>query len=179
MDRIRNLMILCLVLPLIGSIAVGCDSGTEEPAPPMPEAGQSDSTTGGASEGGDESVSTAFDPERFPELRAGVTAEVPKNLPVDLPIYPGAAPAQGRSVTREGVEMAAVQLLTNDPPSEAFEFYQRELESSGWSIDKAEDMGKNAAISASKQDCKVTLLFSPSEDGGTDIFTVSECGDKT
>ena len=179
MDPIRNLMILFLVLPLIGSLAAGCDSGTQEPAPPTPEAAESDSSMEAASEGADASATSEFDPARFPKLLDGVTAEVPENYPADVPIYPGAAPAQGRSVTRDGVEMAAVQLLTNDPPSKTFEYYQRELESSGWSIDKAEDMGENASMSVSKRGCKMTFLFAPSEDGGTDIFTVSECGEST
>jgi len=178
MDRIRNSMILFLVLPLIGSIAAGCNSGTEEPAPPAPPAVPG-STTGAAAGDVDASASTAIDPARFPELADGVSAEVPDNFPTDVPIYPGAAAAQGRGAKRDGVEMAAVQLLTNDPPSQAFQYYERELASNGWSIDKAEDMGTNATISVTKDDCKVTFLFAPSEDGGTDIFTVSECGGDT
>jgi hypothetical protein len=175
MDRTRNSMILFLVLPLIGSISAGCNSGTEEPAPPEP------TTVAPAdpSVGVDASEPTPIDPARFPDLAEGVLAEVPENFPADVPLYPGAIAAQGRAGNRDGVEMAAVQLLINDPPSQAFEFYERELASNGWSIEKAEDMGTNAAISVTKDDCKVTFLFAPSEDGGTDIFTVSECGDDT
>lgn len=186
MHRIRSLTSFLLVLPLLGAVALGCNTGTEEPAAPEAETDSSATGQRGAAEdaatetdsAGMSSIATDIDPTRFPtSLPEGITAEVPRNYPADLPIYPNAAPSQGKGVDHEGLALAAVQLLTNDSPAEAFEFYKRELASKGWTIEKAEDMGKNSAISVNRDGCKATILITPGQDGGADIYTVTECGD--
>lgn len=175
MDRIRTLMILALALPLIGAIAVGCNTGTEEPAVPDSE---SAANAGTGTDGADE-VDVAvveIDPARFPELSGEVQALVPDNYPKDIPIYPGAVPAQGRGISHEGSEMSAMQLLTNDSPEQTLEFYAQELETKGWTIEQVEDTPERSSISVIKDGCKANFLFAPSPTGtGTDIYTISTC----
>jgi hypothetical protein len=175
MHRIRTSLTLVLALALISAIGVGCNTGTEEPEAPESESAAVSDTAN------DETPTPAvepqdIDPSRFPELREGVTASVPSNFPKDLPIYPGAVPAQGREASADNAEMSAVQLLTNDSPEEASRYYRAELESKGWTIEKDEDMGDKSAISVVKDGCKASFMFIPTADGrGTDIFTISTC----
>lgn len=174
MDRIRTSLTLALALPLIAAIAIGCNTGTEEPeAPSSGAAATSGSETGAAAV-----VPPAdIDPSRFPELAHGVVAAVPDNFPSDLPVYPGSVAAQGRGTTDEGGDMAAVQLLTNDSPEQAYDYYRNELESKGWAIgDTPPGADGESAISVTKDGCKAVFMFVPSTNGpGTDIFTISSC----
>lgn len=189
MERTQTLRTRLGALALAFALALfsaGCNSGSEEPdapAPEMPNKSMNDAADAATAEPNapSEDVSTAvgdIDPDRFPaELPDGVLAELPSNFPEDLPVYPNAAPAQGRGGEVGGRELSAVQLLSNDSPSEARTFYERELAAKGWSIDRAEDQGVGVAISGSRQDCKVSIMIMPSDSGGSDIFTVSECGE--
>jgi hypothetical protein len=171
MERNRSLLALILVLPLVGAISAGCNSGTEEPAPPPVEKPTDSSTSAQVP-----SKPMEIDPSRFPaELQGEMTAEVPSNLPEGLPVYPGAAPAQGRGFERDGKDMSALQLLTNDSPGEAYDYYQSEFESNGWTIDKSQNMGAGAAISVNRGNCRAAILIAPAEGGGSDIYTMSEC----
>ncbi|MBY0396599.1 MAG: hypothetical protein K2X91_09055, partial [Thermoleophilia bacterium] len=95
----------------------GCDSGTQEPAAPTPAAPEAAPEAAPT----DESAATPpaaakregdIDSSRFPtDLPEGITAAVPENFPSDVPIYPGAQPAQGKGIDIEGSPQAAVQLL--------------------------------------------------------------------
>ena len=179
MHSFRSITTLLAALALTSLIALGCNPGTEEPDAPAAPSG----STSAAGAPGDETSAGApsadrapgeLDPSRFPtDLPEGVEAAVPDNFPSDLPIYPGSQPAQGRGVEVEGVPMSAVQLVTNDAPSTAYDFYTRELEAEGWTIDEAKDLGRGATIQASKGDRKVSMLISPSSDGGADIYVVT------
>ena len=174
MDRIRNITTLILTLLVVGALAVGCNSGTEEPDAPAPSGG-ADSAAAAAAKPADVPPED-IDPSRFPDLAQGVEAAVPDNYPSDLPVYPGAVPAQGRGTSGDEGDMSAVQLLTNDSPGRAYDFYKGELEAGGWAIDKAENTGESSAISVIKDGCKATFMFVPSATGtGTDIFTISAC----
>lgn len=181
MDRMRTLMTLALALPLIGAVAVGCNTGTEEPAAPESSseaAATSDSETSAGTATTPEAATAAadIDSSRFPELAEGVEAAVPENFPKDLPMYPGAVPAQGRGISHENSEMAAVQLLTNDTPEQALQFYQDELNSRGWTVEEVEESPERASISVVKQGCKANFLFAASPTGkGTDIYAISTC----
>lgn len=183
MDRTRTFLILALTLPLIGALAAGCNTGTEEPdAPQTDQATQAATDATGESDEPATSSGSAeqdtIDPSRFPTLADGVEAAVPDNYPKDLPMYPGAVPAQGRGQTGDGGDIAGVQLLTNDSPDETYGYYQDQLESKGWSIERTDDSEAGKAISVTKDGCKAILMFAPSESGtGTDIFTISSCDD--
>ena len=181
MDRIRNYLILALALPLICAIAVGCNTGTEEPDAPRAEtpAETTSGTDAGLSTSTDEEgrPPDEIDPSRFPEVPEGAEAALPSNFPADLPVYPGSVPAQGRGVRDEGGDIAGVQLLTNDTPDEAYNYYHDQLEASGWGIlTRADEEDGQKSITVEKDGCKAIFMFIASESGaGTDIFTVSNC----
>jgi hypothetical protein len=63
--------------------------------------------------------------------------------------------------------------VTGDAADAAYDFYSRQLESEGWTIDESKDLGRGATIQASKGDREVSILISPSADGGADIFVVT------
>lgn len=157
-----------------------CDSGTEGPAAPDRGEGASsamstDSSPQATSEPRESTGEADVDPSRFPkDLPEGIVAEIPGNFPSDLPIYPGAQPAQGRGSERDGIQYSGVQLLTSDPPGQAVDFYERELEANGWTVEEVREIGENSAITASKGGMKTQLLIAPSADGGSDIFVISE-----
>ena len=175
MDRFRPFLTLALTLSLMGAIAMGCNTGTEEPA--APQADSAEDAAAGDDTGGKEAGAMAADatdtpddihPSRFPELPAGAEAIIPDNYPSDLPLYPGAVPAQGRGLTNENGDMAAVQLLTNDSPEEAIVYYAEELESKGWNATTTGGTGgNNTSMAAEKDDCKAIVMFVPSPNGPT------------
>jgi hypothetical protein len=180
MDRIRNYTILALTLPLICAIAVGCNTGTEEPDAPR------DAAATGTSSGEDTSTDTSadttrppdeIDPSRFPEVPEGAEAAVPANFPSDLPVYPGSVPAQGRGRSSDSGEIAGFQLLTNDSPDQAYNYYYDQLEASAWGVEAAKDEEDGQkSIAVTKDGCKAIFMFVASETGtGTDIFTISSC----
>jgi len=183
MDRPRLFVSNCnpiahgLVLTLsLALLAIACDSGTQ--GPDAPEQADARSLAAEDPEGSEGSPMSEepIDPSRFPQdLPEGVEAAIPYNFPSDLPVYPGAKPAAGRGVEKDGgVQLSGVQLVTQDAPSKARRFYERELEAKGWTIDNVREIGDNTAISASKGGMKTSLLIAPSADGGSDIFVVSE-----
>lgn len=165
---------------LCALLALACDSGTQEPAPPAPEpttsaAADSGSKPSAADPSADRSAAP-IDPARIPrDLPEGVSAEIPDNFPEDLPVYPGATPAQGRGAELDGVPMSAVQLMTTDAPSRVLDYYRAELERSGWTIEESREMGDNASMTATKGDCEASVLITPASDGGSDIYLVSQC----
>lgn len=177
------LLALSLALALAFS-SIGCDSGTQGPDAPADDAGEqaASGSNAGAANGEQESAGEAaasrepIDPSRFPkDLPEGVEAAIPYNFPDDLPIYPGAQPAAGRGVQKDdGGQLSGVQLVTRDSAEQARAFYERELKDAGWSIDNVRELGGGTSISASKGSMKTILMISPSADGGSDIFVVSE-----
>lgn len=174
MDRIRKFLILGLTLPLIGAIALGCNTGTEEPD--APETGdRTGATDGGSASPRPDTPADDIDTSRFDEVPKGAAAAIPENYPADLPIYPGAVPSVGRGTSNDGTEVAGVKMLTNDPLDKTYDYYHDELESGGWTLGPAED--KNGkSLSVTKGDCKAIFMFVPAESGGgTDIITVSSC----
>ena len=181
MDRSRSIAPILLSLALTALLSVACDSGTQEPAAPTEEA--MPSTSSGGDEAADapsqaeidEKIAAIPESRYVKDLPEGVEAAIPDNLPKDLPIYPGSAPAQGKGAELEGKPLAAVQLLTVDSPDEVYGYYVDKLAVEGWVIeDRPELSGKNA-LAATKGGCKATLLVAPAEEGGSDIFMVSEC----
>lgn len=183
MDRFRMFLPVsqfALTLSLIGALglgSLGCNTGTEEPAAPKADPASQSTGSANTTGGADATPTAKIDPSRFPELAEGVEAAVPSNYPSDLPVYPGSVPAQGRGTSGEDGEMAAVQLLTNDPPAQAFGYYRENLEAKGWAIGRIEE-GESPVISVTKDGCKAVVMFVPSSSGtGTDIFTISSCDD--
>lgn len=168
MDRFRNFSLLnaTLCLAMAGVFAVACDSGTQEPD--APDHSSSDEATNPQSDAQSQSGSPA-------ESAEASRAAVPDEFPSEVPIYPGAVPSQGKGFVSEGVPMAAVQFQTKDTPQRVFDFYTDELSRAGWTIEKRDGFKGKNAIAATKGKCTATMLAAPSEDGGTDIFMVTEC----
>ena len=174
MARSHKFSFLLVSLALTGLLSTACDSGVQEPDAPAGEAmGVEDSSADSAATA--EATDTEFAASRYPELPEGVAAAVPDNFPTELPLYPGAEPAQGRGVEVEGVPMSALQLLTMDPPEKVFEFYTEKLQSDGWEIEDNERFRGKNALSFTNGSCKGSMLVAPTEDGGSDIFLITEC----
>jgi len=172
---------LLLALFALVLLAVACDSGTQEPAAPEAAAPEAAADAGApAATPGDVPAAAAregeIDPARFPtELPEGATASVPDNFPGDVPIYPGSQAAQGKGIEIEGSAQSAVQFLTNDAPGDVRTFYSAELAAKGWTLDSESENEAAAMIQATKNDCKVNVLITPAEGGGSDIFVVTAC----
>lgn len=172
-----TLIAACVALALA---VLGCDSGTQEPAAPTPAAPEASEQAAPA----DESAAAPaagkregdIDPARFPtEMPEGATAEIPSGFPADLPIYPGAQTAMGKGIELEGSPQSAVQFLTNDAYQDVQKYYTDELTSRGWTISSQDQNENAAALEASKDKCKATILARPVEGGGSDIYIVTEC----
>jgi hypothetical protein len=161
-------------------LTAACDSGTQEPdapeasnefgaAPGTPAAEPSPSAPAAPRDG-----SIASD--RFPsDLPDGIVAEIPHNFPSNIPIYPGAQPAQGRGAEIEGSPVSGVQLLSNDDAADVFSFYETELRANGWEITESENSAIANSISATNGSCKAVLFIQASPKGGSDIFVLNEC----
>jgi hypothetical protein len=184
MDRSRTLaqqvLAMAFAIALVG-LTAACDSGTQEPDAPEAAAPEY-----GAPEAAPEPevveavpptpTDGTISPDRFPmELLDGITAEVPDNFPNDIPIYPGAEPAQGKGGEVKGSQNSGVQLLSNDSPGLIFGFYEDSLKSNGWQIDESRNDPMTGMINASKGSCKASMFFTVSPKGGTDIFIVTQC----
>lgn len=178
-DRPSGALLFATLLALF-VFALGCDSGTQEPAAPTPEMPEAAATDGAA---GSESEAAApvaregeIDPSRFPaELPEGVTAAVPDNFPSDVPIYPGAQAAQGKGVDMEGAPQAAVQLVTNDALGDVHKFYSEELAAKGWTFEQDTETETSATIQATKGECQTHIMIMSAPGGGSDIYIVTGC----
>jgi len=181
MDRSRTSLAanICM-LALFSIVALtGCDSGTQEPdapaaeatefgAAPVPEAAEAASAA--RPQPGDGSIAS----DRFPtELPPGFKAEIPATLPSNVPIYPGATPALGSGGNVGSSARAGVQLLSNDSPSQVFDYYKTELEAGGWEIGEAQNSAGMTTISASNGGSDVVIFVQSSADGGSDVFVVT------
>lgn len=177
----RSLRAILCALALTGFLAIGCDSGTQEPDAPKSEPaeyGMTEPSTSPepAKRPAGEARSGEVDSSRFPsDLPEGVEAAVPDNFPSDISIYPGASPAQGRGIDQDGSPMSAVQLVTNDAAPDVYDFYLNDLRSNGWDVSDGQTFGNNSGIQATKGECTAQLLISPAEGGGSDVYVVTSC----
>lgn len=166
-------------LALLTVFALACDSGTQEPAAPTPAAPEATEQAAPADSAAAPAAAARegeIDSSRFPtELPEGATAAVPDNFPSDVPLYPGAQPAQGKGVEIEGSPQTATQFLTNDALGDVHKFYSSELQSKGWTLGEDTENEGAATIQATKDKCKAQILITPAEGGGSDIFIVTEC----
>lgn len=164
MDRYQKFSFLLAALAMACLFAVACDSGTQEPAAPdnaMPIA------PGDVTDSHSDATPT--------ELLEGRTAGIPEEFPDEVPIYPGSIMSQGKGGVSDGVPMAAVQLQTGDAPKKVYDFYLNKFRSDGWTIEDREGFEGKNAVSATNGKCTATMIAIPNEEGGTDIFVVTEC----
>jgi len=163
-------------------VLAGCESGTQEPDAPEAEAVEFGAAPMAAPEASESSAaasrpagSGSIDPSRFPEeLPEGAQAAIPENFPSTMPIYPNASPSMGMSGAVNDAERSGMALLSNDSLADVVAFYQSNLDAGGWEITDTKVMGQNTAITATS-DCGTTvLMLRASEDGGTDIYQVTQ-----
>jgi hypothetical protein len=182
MDRSRPLahriFAMASAFAFVG-FAAACDSGTQEPDAPA------ESSEYGAAPPADSPSAAATAPEiprdgsiaaeRFPEkLPDGITAEVPHNFPSSIPIYPGAQAAQGKGADDAGSALSGLQLLSNDPPTQIYAFYEDELKSKGWEITESSNDNLVSSITATNGSLKTAVFIQASPMGGSDIFIINE-----
>jgi hypothetical protein len=165
MHRSRKFSILVATLAMAGVFTVACDSGTQEPSAPD----DSMSDTSG------EVADSAGEAAPPPGLAEGSTATIPEEFPNEVPIYPGALASQGKGAVSDGSPMAAVQLQTTDTPKEVYDFYVEQLSKDGWTIQEQKGLEGKNAVSATNGKCTATMMAAPSEDGGSQIFLITEC----
>ena len=176
MARSQYFSFLIASLALVSFVAVGCDSGTQEPDAPAAKPMKIENSAASAPATTDDSGNVEFSASRYPaDLPEGVTAAIPELFSKEFPLYPGSAPALGRGIDVEGRPMAALQLLSMDAPEKVYSYYREELENTGWVIEDREDFKGKNAISVSKGDCRASMFVAPTDDGGSDIFLMSEC----
>jgi hypothetical protein len=179
-DRRSGAILIATLFTLV-LLALGCDSGTQEPEAPTPEVPEAAADAEAPAESAGEAPAPVaregeIDSSRFPaDLPEGVTAAVPDNFPGDMPIYPGAQPAQGKGVEFEGAPQSAVQFVTNDALPDVHRFYSDELGAKGWTLDSDEETNAAVIIKATKGSCSSNILITPAEGGGSDIYIVSKC----
>jgi len=166
MHRSRKLSLLIATVVLAGMFAVACDSGTQEPAAP-------DTSKPPQSSNETELQSQSSLPPV--EVREGLTPGIPEEFPSEVPIYPGAVAAQGKSAVANGVPLAAVQLRSTDSPEKVYGFYRQKLNNEGWTLDERENLEGKNAVTATNGNCKAMMVAGPGEDGGSEIFLITEC----
>ncbi len=179
----RSLRAILCALMFTGFLALGCDSGTQEPDAPEAEPAEygvvdpnAEPDQEPAKRPSGEARTGAVDSSRFPQnLPEGVSASVPDNFPSDISIYPGSSPAQGRGVDNDGSPLSAVQLITNDAAADVYDFYVNDLRNNGWEVADGQTLGNNSSIKATKGDCTAQLLITPAEGGGSDVYLMTGC----
>ena len=165
MARSHTFFFLISTLALAGVFTMACDSGTQEP-----EATPTDATIPLESDAADE-----MQAELDPATDDTGDSEIPDAFPEEVPIYPGSTTTQGKGAVLNGTPMAAVQLQTSDSPAEVYEYYLEKFGRDGWTIDPDKNLKGKNSVSATNGKCTATMLAAPSEDGGADVFIVTEC----
>ncbi len=177
--RTSTSLTAAIAAAMVGLVAlVGCESGTQEPDAPEAEAvefgatPEADASSAAASR---PASSGSIDPSRFPEeLPEGAQAAIPENFPSTMPVYPNASPSMGMSGAVNDNERSGVALLSNDSLADVVAFYETNLDAGGWEITDTKVIGPNTSITATS-DCGTTvLMLRTSEDGGTDIYQLTE-----
>jgi len=176
MNRSRNLSLLIASLAMACVFTIACDSGTQEPEAPAQAPAQGASAPLESGEGTELQSQSPLPPT---EVREGLSPGMPADFPSDVPIYPGSVPAQGKSAVADGIPLAAVQLRSNDSAEVIYDFYRDKLSRDGWTLDERKNLEGKNAVTATNGDCKAMMVAGPSEEGGSQIFLITECaGDK-
>ena len=160
---------LLLALPLA---LAGCDSGTQEPDAPAPEAVEYTAPESGDMAQDAADTASAAAPSGPREIPEGFKAEIPPNFPSNVPMPPGAKPVLGRGGNVGGAERTGVQLSSDQSPSEVLAYYQDEFSAGGWTLDE----GMENAITATNGDKTVVLFVTPDPAGGSAVYMITEEG---
>jgi len=149
----------------------GCDSGTQEPDAPAPEAVEYSAPAEASPDAGADSGMSS-EPVELPD---GFKAEIPSNFPSNVPIPPGARPVLGRGSSVGDSDRTGVQLVSTQPVSDVFSFYETELEAGGWSVGELKE-GVANAITATNGDDTVMLFVTSDPSGGSVVYMITESG---
>lgn len=164
---------VAIALLLTSPLALaGCDSGTQEPDAPAPEAVEYTAPESGDTAQDAADTPSAAAPSAPREMPEGFKAEIPPNFPSDVPMPPGAKPVLGRGGNVGGAERTGVQLSSDQSPSEVIAYYQDEFSAGGWTLDD----GMENAITATNGDKTVVLFVTPDPAGGSAVYMVTEEG---
>jgi hypothetical protein len=149
---------------------VGCDSGTQEPDAPKPEAVEYSAPTPAPMDASDGAGAPA---RPSGEVAEGFEAAIPSNFPSDVPILPDAQAVLGQGGNVDGSERAGVQLTTDKSPQDVVAYYEQELRAGGWEIGESPN---ELAVTATRGSSVVMLLAAPDASGGSTIYMITEEG---
>jgi hypothetical protein len=91
---------------------------------------------------------------------------LPRDLPADVPSYPGASVVGSSRAPEQGV---LITFQSKDTPAQVFEFYRQRLADQGWSVEGEMSSADQQMLIAGKRDRKASVLVSASEAGITEI----------
>jgi len=148
----------------------GCDSGTQEPEAPAPEAIEYSAPEAPPAARPEPAATQGEDSTELPE---GFEAAIPRNFPSNVPVLPGATPVLGQGGNVDGMERSGVQLSSTKSPDEVVAFYEDELSAGGWEIGESPN---DSSVVATNGDSTVMLLAVPDESGVTMIYMITEVG---
>ncbi len=161
--------LLGLGLSALAIALAGCDSGTQEPEAPAPEAVEYSAPAAG------NAAQPAADPAReegSTALPEGFEAAIPSNFPSNVPVLPDARPVLGRGGNVDGSERSGVQLSSDKSPEDVVAYYESELRAGGWEIGES----PTNAVTATNGASTVMLFATPDPAGGTTIYMITEEG---
>jgi hypothetical protein len=164
---------VCLAGASLTALAIalaGCDSGTQAPDAPAPEAVEYSAPAAPAKTPAPDKTAQVQDQD----LPAGFEATIPPNFPSDVPVLPDARPVLGKGGNVDGSERTGVQLSTDKSPEDVVSYYQRELADGGWQLEES----PGNAVKATKDGATVMLFAAPDASGGTSVFMITEDGGK-
>ncbi|MCI0479754.1 hypothetical protein L0Y59_04365 [Candidatus Uhrbacteria bacterium] len=120
----------------------------------------------------DKGTVTVKDEETGRETTIGQGAELPKDFPDDVPMYPGAV-LTGSGISRnEGVNAWAM-MTTDDGTSEVAEWYADELEGKGWTSVSSMTVDGTEYRAWEKDEATVTATVVKDEESGATNVAVS------
>ena len=95
----------------------------------------------------------------------GGGAQVPADYPKDLPVYDGARVILSQSATEKNAHNLVLE--SNDPADKIADSYKNGLESNGWKMEGAMNMGKMNMFTAVKDKCQAVVQIANAGDKRT------------
>ena len=97
-----------------------------------------------------------------------VGTELPKDFPIDIPVYPNAKIGGYIGGADGKVEGSITTFETTDTPAQIATFYTTNMQSQGWEVSPS-DLGDMKMVSGKKDNRSITVTANPT-DGKTDIL---------
>ena len=96
--------------------------------------------------------------------------KVPKSFPSDVTVYKNSKPKSSTEAT-DGI---SVTLTTSDSISTVTNFYQKDLTTNGWTVERKDILKDNSLITAKKDKRQFILTTKVGQDKSTEIIIVVE-----